>query len=162
MEARWWRSNLLGCLEHELAGEEEEMMRRHDLKFVKEALEELDPAMKGCEDEPGYRTAIVLLAALESGPNVEALSRFTGYSPEFIREIAWRSVEAGLWTDDDVCCEHWFTDDGQVKGVAFWMDTLVAEGLFVRRWREEDGAYRYWSKKHAPQLWISTGKTLLR
>ena len=40
-------------------------MRRHDLKFVKEALEELDPAMKGCEDEPGYRTAIVLLAALE-------------------------------------------------------------------------------------------------
>jgi len=101
-------------------------MHRHDLKFVNEAREELDPAMKGCEDEPGYRTAIVLLAALESGPNVEALSRFTGYSPEFVREIAWRSVEAGLWTDDDVCCEHWFTDDGQVKGVAFWMDTLVA------------------------------------
>jgi len=53
----------------------------HDLKFVKKALEELDPAMKGCEDEPGYRTAIVLLAALELGPNVEALSRFTGFSP---------------------------------------------------------------------------------
>ncbi len=38
-------------------------MRRHDLKFVKEALEELDPAMQGFEGEPGYRTAIVLLAA---------------------------------------------------------------------------------------------------
>jgi len=51
-------------------------MHGHDFKFVKEALEELDPAMKGCEDEPGYRTAIVLLAALELGPNVDALSRF--------------------------------------------------------------------------------------
>lgn len=74
-------------------------MGRHNLKFVKEVLEELDPAMKGCEDEPGYRTAIVLLAALELGPNVDALSRFTGYSPDFVREIACRSVEAGLWTE---------------------------------------------------------------
>ena len=40
-------------------------MRRHDLKFVQEALEELDPTMQGCEDEPSYRTAIVLLAALQ-------------------------------------------------------------------------------------------------
>jgi hypothetical protein len=137
-------------------------MRRHDLKFVKAALEELDPAMQGCEDEPGYRTAIVLLAALELGPNVEALSRFTGYSPKFIREIAWRSVEAGLWTDDDVCCEHWFTQDGQVRLVVFWADTAVAEGVLIRRWTEEDGAYRYWTKKNAPQLRTFTGKNLLQ
>jgi hypothetical protein len=153
MGARWWRSNLLGG---------KARMRRHDLKFVKEALEELDPAMKGCEDEPGYRTAIVLLAALELGPDAEALSRFTGYSPKFIRESAWRSVEAGLWTDDDVCCDHWLAQDGQVRFVVFWMDTLVAEGVLVRRWTEEDGAYRYWSKKHAPQLRTFTENKLLQ
>ena len=98
-----WRSTQLGRTEHELVGRRRQQLRGHDLKFVKEALEELDPAMKGCEDEPGYRTAIVLLAALELGPNVDALSRFTGYSTDFVREIARRSFEAGLWTEDDVC-----------------------------------------------------------
>ena len=137
-------------------------MRRHDLRFVREALEDLDPAMKGGEDEPGYRTAIVLLAALELGPNVDALSRFTGYSPDFVRAIAGRSVEAGLWTDDDVCCEHWFAQDGQLRCTVFWTDTLVAEGLVVRSWSEEDGAYRYWTKESAPQLRTSTGKKLLQ
>ena len=136
-------------------------MHGHDFKFVKEALEELDPAMKGCEDEAGYRTAIVLLAALELGPNVDALSRFTGYSPAFVREIAWRSVEAGLWTDDDVCYEHWFTHDGQVKCIAFWTDTLVAE-ISPLQVSEEDGAYRYWSKKHAPQPRTSKRKSVLQ
>jgi hypothetical protein len=83
-------------------------MCRQYLKFVKEALEELDPAL-GCEDKPGYSTAIVLLAARELGPNVDPLSRFTGYSPDFVREIACRSVAAGLWTEEDVCCDHWLT-----------------------------------------------------
>jgi hypothetical protein len=55
-------------------------MCRHNLKFVTKALEELDPAL-GCEDKPGYSTASILLAARELGPNVDALSRFTGYSP---------------------------------------------------------------------------------
>jgi hypothetical protein len=117
-------------------------MRGHDLKFAREVLEELDPAMKGCEDEPGYRTAVVLLAALQLGPNVDALSRFTGYSWDFVRAIAGRSIEAGLWTEDDVGCDHWFAEDGQVRCIVFWADTAVDQGLLVHRWREEDGAYR--------------------
>jgi hypothetical protein len=67
-----------------------------------------------------------------------------------------------LWTDDDVCCEHWFTQDGQVRLVVFWADTAVAEGVLIRRWTEEDGAYRYWTKKNAPQLRTFTGKNLLQ
>ena len=51
---------------------------------------------------------------------------------------------------------------GQVKCIAFWMDALVAEGLSVRRWSEEDGAYRYWSKKHAPQPRTSKRKSVLQ
>jgi hypothetical protein len=46
----------LGRPEHELVEAKEAIVRGHDLKFLKEALAELDPAMKGCEDDPGYRT----------------------------------------------------------------------------------------------------------
>jgi hypothetical protein len=79
MGVRWWHWNLLGRAEPEFGrgGGGKATMRRYHLTFVKEAIEELDPAMKGREDESSYRTAIVLLASLELGPNVDALSRFT-------------------------------------------------------------------------------------
>ena len=62
----------------------------------------------------------------------------------------------------DVCCDHWFAQDGQVRYIVFWADTAVAEGLLVRRWEEEEGAYRYWTKESALELRSSTEKKLLQ
>jgi hypothetical protein len=60
-------------------------------------------------------------------------------------------IRAQLWTEVDVCCDHWYVSDGMFCTNYFWLDVLVAEGLAVRQWAEEEGQYRYWDEEHAPQ-----------
>jgi len=118
-------------------------MRTIDLQFLKDTLEELDPELKGDDGTAFYRGCVVLLAALRLGPDVDALADLTGYGLDFVATIGRRMLEAELWTEADICCDHWFTEDGQCYATAFWADTLVAEGLVFREWSEEEGDYRY-------------------
>jgi hypothetical protein len=60
-------------------------------------------------------------------------------------------IRAELWTELDVCCDHWCVSDGGFRTTAFWLDVLVEQGRVVRRWVEEQGQYRYWAQEHAPQ-----------
>jgi hypothetical protein len=74
---------------------------------------------------------------------MEALADLTGYGLDFVATIGRRMKAAELWTEVDVCCDHWFNEDGQFCATAFWSDTLIAEGVVVREWSEEEGDYRY-------------------
>jgi hypothetical protein len=76
---------------------------------------------------------------------------------------SWRSNQLGRAEHELAGAEErkqWV--DGEVRCIVLWADTAVAEGLFVRRWEEEDGAYRYRTKESAPEPRTSTGKKLLQ
>ena len=64
-------------------------------------------------------------------------------------------ISAQLWTDIDVCCDHWYGSDGAFCTTYFWLDVLVAQGRVVRRWVEMERQYRYWADEHAPEMQLS-------
>jgi len=113
-------------------------------------LEDLDPTLKGREIDDDYRTAVVLLAALK-GPDLKTLVEFTGFDRAFIAKIRSRMMDAEIWTDVYVSCDHWFSANGDFEGVAFWSDVLVAEGLLGRKWMKDEGYCRYWTRKNAAE-----------
>jgi hypothetical protein len=122
-----------------------------DLEFVKATLLELDPSLEGSEEDESYNTALVLLSALACGPCTMRLAEFTKLPPEFVATIRQRMIRAQLWTELDVCCDHWYVAAGVVSITAFWLDVLIAQGLAVRKWGEEEGQYRYWHVASAPE-----------
>jgi hypothetical protein len=121
-----------------------------DLQYVKDTLLELDPTLKNCEASDAYNRAIVLLAALTYGPGAMRLAEFTRLPYELVATIRQRMVRAELWTEDEVCCDHWEAAAGVVSTCAFWADVLVAEGLVVRQWDPDSGDYRYFDARHDP------------
>lgn len=73
-------------------------------------------------------TGVMLLAALEVGPDEQKVAEFTGIPLDYIRPRAERLRANGVWKNGKTHCE-WFAKDG---GVAFVMDVCVAEGLMGR------------------------------
>ncbi len=124
------------------------MGKEHKLKLIKEAVKEFDPSLEGADDDVGFKIAVVLLAALSEGTDVQRLAAFTGYSEVFIAGIACRMREAELWVEDRVCCGQWFEGDF-IHPDLFWADVLVAEGLAIRK-RENGGVFRYFARESPP------------
>ncbi len=55
-----------------------------------------------------FEFAAVLMATIETGPDVEKLATFTGYSLEFVRIIAVRLSTAEMWGDLPTVHGTWF------------------------------------------------------
>ena len=121
-----------------------------DLRLVKETLLELDASLAGTEEDESYKTALVLLSALACAPDTTRLAEFTQLPREFVAPIRQRMIRAQLWTESDACCDHWYVADGVFCTTFFWLDVLVAQGLVVRQWVEEEGEYRYWDECVCP------------
>ena len=127
-------------------------MKAIDLEFVKATLLELDPSLEGSEEEgESYNTALVLVSALVCGPCTTRLAEFTKLPPEFVATIRQRMIQAELWTELAACCDHWYVAAGLVHTTAFCLDVLIAQGIAVRQWSEEEGQYRYWHVASAPE-----------
>jgi hypothetical protein len=77
-----------------------------------------------------FRAAILLLAALEIGHNVDALARFTRLDRAFVAKCARRLIDNGVWSGGRTVAD-WTADD-EASG-AFWNDVAVAEGKLNRR-----------------------------
>ena len=110
-------------------------------QFVKETVEECCPLAGEGEDEASFRSAVVLVAALAEGTDIDNLTALTSYPPEFVADISFRARRAELRVNEGVCYEHWFEGD-TVKPMAVLLDVMVVEGLFIRK-RNEDGEFRY-------------------
>lgn len=111
---------------------------------------ELDPGLAGCNDGHRYKAALVLLSALHVSGDPVLLAQFTRLPLGYISEIHRRMILAELWSEEDVCCEHWFASQQKFRAAAFWLDVLVAQGLVLRRWFEEEGQYRYRAEDSEP------------
>lgn len=102
--------------------------------------------------DPGsdtFRAAVLLLASLEYGQNVELLARRTGYPRSFVAKCARRLIDNGVWSEGRMVAS-WSPQD-EASG-AFWNDVAVAEGKLCRR-ANPDGEIEwapagYWKKSY--------------
>jgi hypothetical protein len=117
------------------------------LEFIRKTILEIDPSLESCA---AFNTALVLLSAVTLGPYTARLSLFTRLPVSFIETIRQRMMSAELWTEEEVCCDHWYPSDQAFYTTAFFVDVLVAEGLVIRQWHEEQGDYLYCAPAYAP------------
>lgn len=103
------------------------MAKKLKLQDFEKEVQHLDPKMTNPQED-SFRTAVLLLAALQETPNILKLTKFTGYPREFVRERVQRARKAKIFVGAEVACE-WFEENG---GIAFWCDVLVVEGLLSR------------------------------
>jgi len=120
-------------------------VKQIDLQFVKDTLSELDPSLEGGTPDDFYLTALVLVSALVCGPDTE----FTQLPREFVQAIHQRMIPAELWTEIDVFCGHWFGEGNTVSTTAICLDVLIAQGLVVRKWDEQEEDFRYYDAAYA-------------
>jgi hypothetical protein len=92
---------------------------RHELRRARPALG---------EGSPTFMSAMLLLLGREIGPNIDRLSRLTGYPRDFVAKCARRLYDNGVWEDGRTVCE-WSTQDDP----SFWADVEVAEGKLYRQ-----------------------------
>lgn len=97
------------------------------LAQYKDEVRRLDPKLSA--DDKFFHAAVVLLAALQLGQNVRTLSKFTGYPPAFVQQIADRMRANKIWVNGKTRC-NWFDEEG--GGLEFWLDVAAAFDL-VRR-----------------------------
>ena len=112
------------------------------VEVVKGLLTELDLNLAIEERPELYNTALVLLSAPICGPDTTRLAAFTGLPCSFIAPVRRRMIQAELWTDTEVLCDQWVAQ-GVLCQSCFWLDVLVAQGLIIRTWDEEEGQYCY-------------------
>lgn len=114
-----------GPLKERFAHKHDQTASEFMLEQVKTEIHEFDPGLD--PESTGFRIAVVLMSAVVvAGPHVDLLVKFTGYSMTFVADIAHQMRAHGLWTDSEVCADHWFKGDNLTPG--FWLDCLVAEG----------------------------------
>jgi hypothetical protein len=100
-------------------------------------------------DTDTYRAAVLLLAGLEYGQNLDLLARRTSFTRAFVAKAARRLIDNGVWQGGRTVVE-W--DLGEQASSAFWNDVGVAEGKLCRR-MNEDGTIEwappgFWNKSY--------------
>ena len=109
------------------------------LKAIDELIfDQPNPALY--EQEERDHAAVLLLVALHRGTDVTRLASLTGYSIEFIQQVADRMQLSGIWKGEAVGYD-W--DQGERSLAAFTLDTLVADGSFVRLNEKKNGHHVY-------------------
>ena len=90
------------------------------------------------DGDPSRNAALVMIAALFLGPDVDAIAQTTGISSESVIVFGDRLRASGLWVDGGTDYSDWSA--AKPLGVVnFGMDLDVAENVFVRTTRKENG-----------------------
>jgi hypothetical protein len=104
------------------------MTKNDVLEQLIQALDELGVE----ESDPSYEAAVITVAALFVGPNVDAIVDLTECTRDIVDTIASRMRASGLWTDQGVDYEDWFSSDVLTATINFMFNVGVAEGTWVR------------------------------
>lgn len=80
------------------------------------------------KDNESYRCAVVMVAALFVGLDVNMIVQLTGYPEQFVETVASNLRLSGMWVDGQL-------DYGECSNdpTDFYMQVSVAEGNVVRR-----------------------------
>jgi hypothetical protein len=118
----------------------------HTAESLQARITAMDPAVS--VQSPGYEAALILLASVHVGQNVDRLARFTGLRRDVVARCARRLVDNGVWQDGNIVC-RWL--DTPEDTDSFWADAAVAEGRLCRRMgddREMEWAPQGYWRKH--------------
>ncbi len=96
------------------------------------------------EDESALKPTVVLVAALFVGPDEEKIVRVTGYSRDYVAEVAERLRVSRLWSAEGLDYGDW--SDSPKGAVHYALDLAVAQGIVVRTDRKRDGDWVYESQ----------------
>jgi len=93
-------------------------------------------------DNSAFQATVVMVAALFVGPNEQDIIDLTGYTPEYVHEVALRMCASGLWEKDVVHYEQW-DHRTKVGYASFTMDLGVAKGILMRTGKKRSGHHVY-------------------
>jgi len=94
-------------------------------------------------EESDLRATVVMVAALFVGPNEEKIVRLTGYSRQYVAEVAERLRVSRLWSAEALDYGDW--SNSHKGAVQYALDLAVAQGIVVRTNQKRDGEYVYMS-----------------
>jgi hypothetical protein len=91
-----------------------------------------------------FKAGVILLSSAVVGPDLEAISGFTGYSTKrgIIQRVLGFIHEGHLLTPDGKLNVEWDTEDPQTNTVTMLCDIMVATGQFSRK-PDAQGEYAY-------------------
>jgi hypothetical protein len=95
----------------------------------------------GCNSPLFPVLVVVFCAAVLGTRDHDALSRFTGYTTDFIRTIAWNMRNSKLWSDRGWDTSRWLSLGEIVDDDEFWDSVDVAQGNLWFDWSEGDPIY---------------------
>lgn len=85
------------------------------------------------EDPEGRGCFLLVLASCFLGTDEEVLSRFLGFTPEFVAPRAKRLRDSGIWADGKVCLDVPEDDESALAyEVCLTLCAMCAQGLLVR------------------------------
>ena len=100
-------------------------------KLVIKEIHNLDKKLP--ETDKSFETAKILLSSVFLGTNVKRISKVMEIPIKQVKMREDNLRKNNVWIGEKVAGSEWFEKNG---GVAFWLDTLVADGL-VKRSPEE-------------------------
>ena len=104
-------------------------------KKVCAELRRMDPSLQ--PDSTSFQTAAIMLSALVVGANARRVAAFTGYGAPFVRMVASRLRDSGIWRNGKTRSDWAHPEHG---GIAFWCDVAVAEGFMERVAGSDEGS----------------------
>jgi hypothetical protein len=96
------------------------------LQRIKNLVHRLDPELETTDE--AYDVAVIMLAALEVGPNIRRIARFTQLTYRAVTEVSRRLRANGVWQGTKTVA-GWAGKDG---GLAFWLDDNVGLGYLEK------------------------------
>jgi hypothetical protein len=96
-----------------------------NLREIEKTVREMDSQL--APTEGGFKTAVLLLALLEKGDDIDALTEFTKLPRDFVQARVERLRSNGVIVENGMLNVDWW--DEQHGWIEFWMHVSVAEGL---------------------------------
>lgn len=91
-------------------------------------------------ESPLFPVLVVLFSAAVLGTgDHHALTRFTGYTADYVRAIAWNMRNSKLWSDSGRF--RWFSEGEIIDYDEFWDSVDVAQGSLWFDWSEREPIY---------------------
>ena len=123
-----------------------DVYNKHDEEYLRHALEwEVGMLVDGL-NEACHKPARILVATTLVGPSIGAIVKLTGYSEQYVNEVAFRMWASRMWLEETVDYGDW--GDDKTGEINFLLDVGVAEGTIVRTQKIRNGQPVYMSAKY--------------
>ena len=107
-------------------------MTKIDKEHIKKMVKLADPNLE--EDDETFTVAMVLIASLHKGPDMDKIADFLELDVEDLRLYEDNLRNSEVWKDGKIHIE-WLGDEDEetsFDAIPFWCDVMVAQGLLNR------------------------------